>query len=129
MPFTYMGFNIAASAIFNLKTDILQWCVYLVYMGHYCTIDLFTTIIVSVIYYYSIKCGLYLTSIMKSNKTGELRCRLIIVGLLISVVALFIQEFLGHYMGGDDASRPEGVFNAILYAKFYSIGHYFIDLQ
>ena len=45
-------------------------------------------------------------------------------GLLISFIALICQEFYGHYLGGDDPSRPEGVLNAIMYAKFYSIGHY-----
>ena len=46
-----------------------------------------------------------------------------VLGVSISIVALIIQEYFGHYMGGDEPSRPEGVLNAILYAKYYSIYH------
>jgi uncharacterized membrane protein YGL010W len=46
-------------------------------------------------------------------------------GILYSICALFIQEFIGHWISGDIASRPEGVPNAIVYAMYFSVSHLF----
>jgi hypothetical protein len=54
-------------------------------------------------------------------KYGRRYCML--VGLVIACSALFMQEIIGHYIGGDQASRLEGIPNAILYAPYYSIAH------
>ena len=43
----------------------------------------------------------------------------LINGLVISYYALFIQEIIGHYLGGDEPSRIEGVINAVLYAPYF----------
>ena len=45
-------------------------------------------------------------------------------GALILVTALLCQEFFGHYLCGDEASRLEGIANAVLYAMFFSISHW-----
>ena len=46
-------------------------------------------------------------------------------GFLVSFIALGCQEFFGHYLGGDDPSRPEAVPNAIVYATLFSTWHIF----
>ena len=43
----------------------------------------------------------------------------------IAFFCLGIQEYLGHYIGGDIPSRAEGVLNAILYANFYALESFF----
>jgi len=48
-----------------------------------------------------------------------------LIGFTIMSVALCIQEYFGHYLCGDGASRIEGIPNAILYAPFYSVSHIF----
>ena len=129
MPFTYIGINIAVPALLNLsvgKTRVLQWCVYLVYISHYATISIPVALITACIYYYTVKVSLRLYQ-MQLERTG--RFWVMMQGLSITVLALSCQEFFGHYLGGDNQSRIEGIFNAILYAKFYSIGHYFPGLN
>ena len=44
----------------------------------------------------------------------------ILLGLGISTTALVFQEVVGHKLSGDPPSRPEAVFNAILYAMYFS---------
>ena len=124
MPFTYMGFNISVPALLNLSSEkarVLQMCFYLAYMSHYATISVPVAAVTSIIYYYVVKAShwLYVRQITMND-----RFWVMLQGLSISVLALICQEYFGHYIGGDDPSRTEGVFNAILYAKFYSIGHY-----
>ena len=43
---------------------------------------------------------------VENNKS---RWGLIRHGLIYSVIALVCQEYFGHYLGGDDPSRPEAV--------------------
>ena len=49
-------------------------------------------------------------------------------GLMISGVGLGLQEVIGHWWGGDIASRPEGVPNAILYAMYFCATHFIKNL-
>ena len=53
------------------------------------------------------------------------RYRMLIKGFLISFSALSFQEYFGHYLGGDIASRGESVPNAIMYAMYFSVYHIF----
>lgn len=124
MPFTYMGFNISVPSILLKNPEkyasVMQWCFYLIYMTHYLTINIPIGLITSMVYYFSVEFASKFYTDMKFT-----RLQRIVIGLSMSTVALLIQESLGHYIGGDDPSRLEGVLNAILYAKFYSIGHFF----
>lgn len=47
--------------------------------------------------------------------------RIMCMGLITSTISLTVQELLGHYVGGDDPSRFEGILNAILYAPLSSV--------
>ena len=38
---------------------------------------------------------------------------------MIAFTSLFIQEYIGHYLGGDIPSRIEAIPNAIVYANFF----------
>lgn len=119
MPFTYLGFNLAVPALFRVNDPWkLQMCVYIAYMVHYATIDFTTAVITSVVYLMVVKYAYNYYMQKFTPYLGYLG-----LGLLVSTTALLVQEFFGHYLGGDDPSRAEGVFNAILYAKFYSIQH------
>jgi hypothetical protein len=44
---------------------------------------------------------------------------------MIAVIALTLQEVLGHWLSGDPQSRVEAIPNAILYAMYYSVSHIF----
>jgi hypothetical protein len=119
MPFTYMGLNLLVPALFKMKDPwMLQFCVFVVYMTHYATIDFTTTLVTTLIYYQVVKYSYNLYMKQFTSHIGYF-----FIGLAITTVALLIQEFIGHYMGGDEPSRAEGVFNAIIYAKFYSVQH------
>ena len=122
MPFTYFGFNIAIPAIFGLNyndSTVMRESFYIFYFAHYLTINPLIALIFLVVYYYPVIISNFPQSSGWYSRTG-----LILLGLSISFIALFFQEVVGHYIGGDEASRPEGVFNAILYAMFYSLSHY-----
>jgi len=121
MPFTYLGINLYVPALFGIRDS---WCIYLIsftiYMTHYFIIEPITAILTT-IYYYPIILIAY--NIYMKKITSNMGY--IILGLIISSTALIIQEYYGHYIGGDDPSRMNfnSIFNAILYAKFYSIHH------
>lgn len=121
MPFTYMGFNITIPAMLYIKDSWnIQLFFFTMYMTHYFIIDKLSTIFITLLYYQVIK----LTHrIYMKNITSYFGY--IWLGLFISTIALGIQEYYGHYIGGDDPSRLNvySIFNAILYAKFYSIQH------
>lgn len=91
-----------------------------VYIGHYIQIDFFTTFLVCLWYYkvYKYSEKLYETNYRKRKSN-------LLYGLLFASVSLFIQETLGHYIGGDPASRLTfwPIFNAVLYAPYFSIAH------
>lgn len=119
MPFTYMGLNLLVPALFGIKEPwMLQFCVFIIYMTHYATIDLTTTLVTTLIYYQVMKYSYDLYMKKYFSYVGYF-C----IGLSITTIALLVQEIVGHYMGGDEPSRAEGVLNAILYAKFYSVQH------
>ena len=96
----------------------IQRYLYVVYMTHYLTINIGIGLLLMIVYaiplYYAHR--MYIDSIHSNH---------IVYGLIISIISLTIQEIFGHYYGGDDLSRPEAVFNAILYAVYFSVGHFF----
>ena len=95
----------------------VQRFLYIMYMTHYITIDLVMGMMLIILY------GVPLIgSILyyrKYNTTDSLKH-----GLIISVGSLVIQEIFGHYLSGDPMSRIEAIPNAILYAIYFSIGHF-----
>ena len=81
------------------------------------------TLIYYIIYYFVTKkaCIYYkIYYIISKNK----HIMIFIRGFLISAMGLIFQEIVGHKLGGDIPSRFEGIPNAILYAKYYSIYHF-----
>ncbi len=123
MPFTYLGFNIAIPSILGLDAHdgkIMSECFYIAYFAHYLTIHPVVACLFLIMYYYPVS----LSYVFRKTFIPYTRYGIICVGLGISITALLFQEIVGHYIGGDKASRPEGVFNAMLYAMFYSISHY-----
>lgn len=95
---------------------VIQLSFYFAYMTHYITINIGVGILLMMIYsvplYFAQR--LYITN--SSNY--------FLYGLTISTISLIIQEVFGHYYGGDKPSRPEAIFNAILYAVYFSVGHF-----
>lgn len=94
----------------------------LIYIGHYIQISLFTSFFVCAWYYKVYK---YSENVYASNyKTKKSN---FVYGLLFSIISLFIQETLGHYIGGDPASRLTfwPILNAVLYAPYFSVDHLF----
>lgn len=101
----------------RISIDI-QYSLYIIYMTHYITINIYIGLLLMYIYAFPLLYGvLYYKECDTSNVIKK--------GLAISTTTLVIQEVFGHYMSDDDASRPEAVLNAILYATYFSIGHFF----
>jgi uncharacterized membrane protein YGL010W len=96
----------------------IQYCFYCAYMTHYLTISGRIGLLLILLYagpfYYARK--YYIT-----NKTQHV----IKHGFAVSTVTLVIQEVFGHYYGGEGLSRFEAIFNATLYATYFSVGHLF----
>ena len=123
MPFTIYGFLLAIPALLNLNneyTNQLQNHIYIFYISHYISINLFYGLAFALIY------DLPLTFAQYEYKNNRYT---LIKGLIISSSCLIIQEYVGHYLGNDMNSRWEGVLNAILYANYYSISSIFIQLK
>lgn len=101
----------------RFKGSDIQRYLYIMYMTHYLTISL--KIGLSLVLLYSIP--LYFAHRKYIDDTHSNH---IFYGLGISTLFLTIQEVFGHYYGGDDPSRPEAIFNAIIYATYFSLGHF-----
>ena len=115
MPLTVYGILLWFPALFNLNilnASILRIWVYYFYLGLYLKINIFYALIYSIIYYIPLK---YTNIDYKNNYYTLMN------GLVISSYSLFIQECIGHYLGGDDASRIEGIINAIFYAPYVGV--------
>ena len=80
-------------------------------MTHYILINKYIGLLTSIYYYIP----LYLSR----NQLGFKK------GILISTTALTIQELFGHWLSGDDPSRLEAIPNAIIYAIYFSVSHFF----
>jgi hypothetical protein len=124
MPFTFYGISCWVPALFSMMRIIsnqnrnkMQLATWYVYALHYMSIDFKRGLFCIAFYLYPSYRAYTKTQYTKSN------FKLFLHGFLISFVSLAFQEFVGHYLGGDIPSRPEGVFNAILYAALYSTYH------
>ena len=148
MPFTIYGvscwipalFRLILGKWFNVYHKVrLQRVVWLWYIVHYASINPFVAFATTA--WYTIACGsayekivngyssigYYITSLFcKNTKINKMHnWQLFVHGLIWMVISLTIQEVLGHWYGGDDPSRFEGIPNAILYAGIYPMWHTF----
>ena len=115
MPLTVYGILLWFPVLLNLNildASILRVWTYYFYLGLYLKINIYYALIYSVIYYFPLK----FANIDYKNTYYTL-----INGLVISFYSLFIQEIVGHYLGGDKYSRIEGVINAVLYAPYFGL--------
>ena len=111
---TYI-FNIPQNKLMMTHKDI-QLSLYLVYMTHYLSINIGVGIILIIVYMVPLY---YAQRLYKNNSSS-----FVIYGLFMSTSSLIIQEVFGHYYSGDNPSRPEAIFNAIMYATYFSVGHF-----
>jgi len=122
MPFTMYGMYMWIPGLFSLNRSSAKFArdiANTVYISHYAQIDLKTTIYVIL---------LFIIPLMKAGEDYERYGpkRSFKRGIAFSVIALCCQEYFGHYLQGDMASRPEGVPNAVLYAPYYA-AHWVVD--
>lgn len=124
MPFTFYGISCWVPALCSMLHILskqnqtnMQLASWYVYVLHYMSIDLKRGLFCIAFYLYPSYRAYTKTKSTKSN------FRLFLHGFMISFISLAFQEIVGHYMGGDIPSRPEGVLNAILYAILYSTYH------
>lgn len=90
---------------------------YFFYGGHYVRVNMLGALLYFINYYLTVKYALKKWKSVSNSK-------LLTNGLIISTVGLGFQEIFGHWCGGDIASRPEAVPNAMLYAMYFSATHF-----
>jgi hypothetical protein len=119
MPFTTYGILGFATNLLLLSRQNaikLMNCLYLFYLFHYLQIN----------YYIGSLFGIsYLAVLVLAQNHYVLSYKHFLYRFGMAFVSLSIQEYLGHYIGGDIHSRAEGVLNAILYANFYALESFF----
>ena len=123
MPLTMMGMFLWIPALFKMtphRAFQLRKEVSFIYIGHYLRIRLVPTMFV--IGLYSMP---YAYSHIWYTRWYYYKEPIFLRGFLLSFAALFIQEVIGHYIGGDDPSRIEGIPNAIVYAPYFSVSHFY----
>lgn len=132
MPFTIYGILYCIMSLLCLNKKYINsfsHLLYFIYGGHYFKISILGTLCYyikyyPVIYYFNYNYNynrIILDTIKKKNIIKlPVRFYLFKKGFYIMFVGLYIQEIVGHFLGGDIASRPEGVANAILYAMYFS---------
>ena len=74
-------------------------------------IDIYVTILYAIIY------GMIVLRAIVHYRRGF---KFALKGVGISTMSLLIQEFIGHYIGGDNPSRLEAVPNAVMYSVFFA---------
>ena len=123
MPTTMYGMLLWIPALLNLSPKLaksLIYAIYYFYFGHYFKISPKGAAMFLLHYYISV-----LFSIKKWTSRNKPRnLELLKEGLIVSGTGLCLQEVIGHWFGGDIASRPEGVPNSILYAMYFSANHF-----
>ena len=124
MPFTFYGISCWVPALLsmirllsNKNRTKMQLSIWYIYAAHYMSIDIKRGLLCIAFYLYP-SYRAYTKTKHSSNNF-----KLFLHGFLVSFASLVFQEIVGHYMGGDIPSRPEGVLNAILYSVIYSTYH------
>ena len=130
MPFFVYGILVVLSMLpSETEEEALQVqdILYSSYMTHYLVVDPRAGVVTALIY--SVP---YLTARNAVEKFyGEkyksfkerITSSLMKAGGTTAFSALLIQEYVGHYLGGDPPSRIEAIPNAILYAIYFSVSH------
>lgn len=125
MPFTIFGILQWIPTLLGLnyhQSKMLAYNLYTLYAGHYFRLDKRVFLMYLLFYYFPLQFSI---NAYRTYDPSTLRWWLFKRGFLIAFIALGFQEGVGHYIGGDIASRPEGVLNAIVYAMYFSVGHWF----
>ena len=117
MPFTIYGMLYWIPAVFLCDATnafYLQLALFLFYFSHYFKIDRVTAMYFALMYVP----GVFISAHKYVGGWGDFA-----FGLSMSAGVLGLQEYVGHHLGGDPPSRPEGVLNAIFYAMYFSAEH------
>lgn len=115
MPFTSYGILLFFPNLIGLNklsATLLIDYVYLFYFGHYFYISPYIGLLFAFFFYFFKK-------LVKHHYSYSISK--FVYGLLVAFISLSIQEYVGHYMGGDIPSRVEGILNAILYANYFAL--------
>lgn len=126
-------------ALFNLRAQNaknLMWFLYHMYGGHYMRVNKIGALMYYLWYYNVVKRAINNYALDRKrldnkkndeeNVNGEeidTRKYLLKKGVCYSGYGLIFQEVFGHMIGGDIASRPEAILNAIVYAMYFSANH------
>lgn len=116
MPWTVYGILLWLPALFQLarwNAHIMQVCLFIGYMTHYSRVNIDDALFASIMYAPSLYGAMEHYSYVAPFQSFT-------YGFIVSFVALFLQEVLGHSLSGDPQSRLEAVPNAILYAILFS---------
>jgi hypothetical protein len=132
MPFTIYGMLYWIPALFNLQANNakkVMTILYHIYGGHYIKVNKVGALMYYIWYYNVLQQAKKNYTLdrrrldKKDDKTNSTRNYLLKKGLCFSGYGLIYQEVFGHMIGGDIASRPEGILNAIVYAMYFSANH------
>jgi hypothetical protein len=127
MPITMYGLFTWVPAIFNVNpkvANLMRAFTSIAYIFHYVQINIWVTLLIITNYSYP-----YIRAHRDYTKSFRItggNSKNFKRGMLLFLTSLLIQEIFGHWVGGDDRSRPEAVPNAIFYAPYYSVGHLFV---
>lgn len=122
MPITSIGLILIVPVIFKFKPENatkIMYSLYFFYGGHYIHINLYITLLFYFIYFFVVYIA---NNIYKNNNLKKK----FIICCVLSIGGLTFQEIVGHWLGGDIASRVEAIPNAILYANYFSLSHFII---
>lgn len=133
MPFTTYGLLLWLPVLIG-KTckdfNYYQGLLYTAYMTHYMSIDFKIGLLTSIYYYFPYKYAYQITynnfkDVSNDDVIHYKKIVFFIQGFMIFSTALLFQEIFGHWLSGDEASRLEGIPNAILYSMYFSVSHLF----
>ena len=120
MPYTTYGILLAFPYVLGfdkLCARVLIETLFLTYGTHYLTVNPVIGLLFIII---------YCTPILLACRDYKYTRRNFMKGFLIAFTSLSIQEYIGHYIGGDIPSRVEAIPNAIVYANFYASYVFFL---
>ena len=114
MPFTAYGTLLAVPNILFLnrkRAHIFHRGLYLFYIGHYLTMNVYITMVYTITYFFPMK---------EAIKRYQRSIRCLLKGFAFATTSLLIQEIIGHYLSGDGPSRLEAAPNTIMYAAYFA---------